>query len=368
MPDSRELILVVDDEPSNRSLLRAHLAPSWDLVEATDGVEALAAFDRRRPDLVLLDLMMPRMNGLETCREIKKRAGQRFLPVILLTALNDQTDRNAGFEAGADDFVTKPFDRRELSLRVRAFLRLRAQEELIRSQVAAIDALRARQTELFHLLMHDLRNPLSGAIGFLELLALPGAPPNPSYASFALDGARRVRALLEDVLTVRSLEEGELSLHKQRTAIWTVARDALHSLEGVARAANVKLEGPPRETGPTLEVDPSLVRRALENMAANAIRYSPPGGIVAVEIHASATTAHIEVLDRGPGVPDDMKAAIFQKFATVEKARGLPTRGYGLGLHLVELVARAHEGAVAVRDREGGGSVFALQLPLEATE
>src|SRR5205085_2697701 len=106
-----------------------------------------------------------------------------------------------------------------------AFLRLRAQEELIRRQVADIDSLRGRQADLFHLLMHDLRNPLSGVIGFLELLSLPGAPQNPAYSQNALDGARRVRALLEDVLTVRSLEEGELSLHKQPTLLSAVVHE-----------------------------------------------------------------------------------------------------------------------------------------------
>jgi len=361
----RGLILVVDDEPSNRSLLRAHLASEYDLVEAEDGVQALEAFERRRPDLVLLDLMMPRLDGLATCRVLKERTAPQFLPVILLTALNEASDRHAAFEAGADDFVSKPFDRRELTLRVRAFLRLKTQEETIRSQVAAIDALRARQADLFHLLLHDLRNPLAGAIGFLELLCLPGAAPNPTFAQNALDGARRVRALLEDVLTVRSLEEGELSLHKQRVVLAAVVHEAEASMRGFARLGGVTLVVPPEGSGPTLEVDPTLIRRALENVLANAIRYSPPGARVEVEIHASATTVHLEVLDRGPGVPDAMKRTIFDKFKSVEGAKGLPTRGFGLGLHLVELVLNAHEGAVLVRDRPGGGSVFDLQLPLE---
>src|SRR5918911_5488493 len=133
MPDSRPAALVVDDEPINRALLKGSLSALCEVVEAGSGPDAIDVLARRPVDLVLLDVMMPRMNGYDVCRRIKDET-REYLPVILVTALGEQDDRNRGLEAGADDFLTKPVDRRELVLRVRAFLRIRRQEKQIRQQ------------------------------------------------------------------------------------------------------------------------------------------------------------------------------------------------------------------------------------------
>ena len=133
--DRRSTILVVDDEELNRSLLRALLSASFDVLEASSGVAALEILGRAPVDLVLLDVMMPELDGFATCKLIKAQPRDSLLPVILVTALGEQEDRNRGLESGADDFLRKPVDRRELLLRVRSFLRLRGQEQIIRGQV-----------------------------------------------------------------------------------------------------------------------------------------------------------------------------------------------------------------------------------------
>ena len=130
----RPKVLIVDDDPLNRSLLRRVLGTSYALTEAETGPRALALVASEDPDVVLLDVMMPGMSGYEVCRRIKSRPDESLLPVILLTALDDQDDRNEGLAAGADDFLSKPFDRRELLLRTKAFVHLRRNEMLVRDQ------------------------------------------------------------------------------------------------------------------------------------------------------------------------------------------------------------------------------------------
>ena len=163
-------ILIVDDEEQNRSLLRAMLGSQHRLLEAANGPAALEILGAERIDLVLLDVMMPGMTGYEVCKRIKERPGEPFLPVLLVTALSEQEQKNLGLQAGADDFLAKPVDRRELLLRVRAFLRLRSQDALIRLQLKQLAELQHTKDEMLSLMVHDLRSPLAGIIAHLNLV------------------------------------------------------------------------------------------------------------------------------------------------------------------------------------------------------
>src|SRR5579872_3344731 len=231
-----QVILVVDDEPTNRKLMRATLEDSYTVVEAENARAALALFDhaseRGPADLVILDVMMPGLNGFDACRGIKARARDAFLPVVLLTALDRQEDRNQGLAAGADEFLTKPIDRRELALRVKTLLQVReqlaaltAKEEVIRRQLDELQHLQLLKDDLFSLVVHDLRNPLSGVVGFLEILQLQLADPalararqSAEHASIA---ALKLRDMLDEVLEIRRLEEAGLPIRREPTEIRT---------------------------------------------------------------------------------------------------------------------------------------------------
>ncbi len=383
-PASRHVVLVVDDERSNRALVRGALASLCEVVEAEGGRRALEVLAERPVDLVLLDVMMPEMNGFDTCRAIKERFRERFLPVLLTTALTDQEDRNRGLAAGADDFLGKPIDRRELILRITAFLRLKEQEEkirldatelreqeaLIRSQLEQLHQLQSLKDDLFSLIVHDLRNPLAGILGFLELLQLQLADPAlvraRSNAAQAFEAARRLRDLLEEVLVVQRLEDSKVPLAPSVVDVRGVLDAAAATLEGAARSREIGISVN-ATAGVSHWLDPTLVRRAVENLIANAIKFSPPRGSIEIVGAVAAGVLRIEVRDRGPGVSDAAKMRLFKKFAAVEeREHGGPRRGFGLGLHLVKLVATAHGGDTFIRDNEGGGSVFGLTLAAPA--
>jgi two-component system, sensor histidine kinase and response regulator len=359
----RSTVLVVDDEQRNRILTRAILR-DHDVLEASGAEEAYGLLEREHVDLVLLDVMMPSIDGFTACREIKRRHAEPFLPVILLTALGDQDHRNEGFEAGADDFLSKPVDRRELQLRVRAFLRLRHQDDLIRRQLEELRRLDRLKDDLAALIVHDLRNPLSGLDGFLQVMRNVAPGTDREMIDWALLAARNLRDTVEDMLKVRAMEESALHLAIHRKSLRKIAQQAADSLRGDAevRGLAIAVHGDDVE----YPVDETLMRRAVENLIANALRYTRSGSNVEVSLAAQEKEIVIDVDDRGPGISDELKTELFKKYGSVETRTGQARRGNGLGLYLVRLTAEAHGGHVAALDREGGGTTFRISLPRSA--
>jgi two-component system sensor histidine kinase/response regulator len=354
-------VLVVDDEPLNRALMRAALGATFRVVEAENGAAALEAIGCESIDLVLLDIMMPRMDGYEVCRRIKEGATEGFLPVLLVSALGEQADRNRGLEAGADDFVSKPFDRRELLLRTRAFLRLREQDRLIRKQLQDLARLQTAKDDLVSLLVHDLRSPLSGVIAYLQLLQDEVTGRAASDVKMALQSADAALGRLEEALQVRLLEEGSLLVRREPVTLPSMVSETVVPMEAMARRKGVLLARSV-EGDTVARLDGKLVRRSMENLLTNALKYTPKGGDVSLAVRADESEVAIDVADRGPGIPDDLKGSLFEKFGSVEVKRGGARKGFGLGLYLVKLVAQGHGGAVSVVDRPGGGSIFRMRL------
>jgi signal transduction histidine kinase len=312
-------------------------------------------------DLVLLDLMLPRMSGLEVCLIIKERSK---VPVLILTALDDASSRRQGLEAGADDFLCKPIQRRELELRVSLFIRLARQEKVIRQQLEALTQLTALKDDLTSMMVHDLRNPLTGVLVSFQLLgALPLTDDDRSLLALGHGAAQQLMDAIEDLLKVRMLEEGRLPLSRTPERIDQLLAQAIRTTTPAALERKVIISLAVADT-PELCVDRKLLLRAVENLLANAVRHTL--GSVDVAVSRAGPQVCITIADCGPGVPGALKANLFEKFGSRELERAGARRGHGLGLYLVKLVTSAHGGSVEVSDREGGGAVFRLLLPLAA--
>ena len=360
--DKRACILVVDDEPRNRALLRGFLSSQWDVIEANDGVAGIEALKRNQVDLVLLDVMMPGQDGFTTCRLMKAEPRDPFLPVILVTALGEQEDKNRGLEAGADDFLHKPVDRRELLLRVKGLLRLREQERVIRAQVEELRRLQSLKDDMVSLLVHDLRNPLAGVLSSLELaVETPKDEQQAGDLRRAMHSAESLRGALDEMLQVRLMEENAVVAHRSPTDLATAICSAFSTLEPVAKRRRIDLRWDV-DGEAVAPVDAKLIQRAVENLISNALKYTPGGTDVTVSARNYSGFVELEVSDRGPGVPDQLKASMFERFGSVEAHQGKQRRGIGLGLYLVKLVAEAHDGDVSVHDRQGGGALFRMRL------
>jgi two-component system sensor histidine kinase/response regulator len=357
----RGTVLVVDDEELNRKLLRQWLEPTYDVIEAASGPAALAALEQHAVDTVLLDVLMPEMDGFETCRVIRERYPSTALPIVMLTALRDQDSRNRGLATGADDFLSKPVDRRELELRVRGTVRQSLQQRQIDKQIHDLAALRELQNDLFTLILHDMRNPLGAMMGLLDLTS----PEHPEELPELLTNLRlcagSLNELIEEVLIVRQLEVRRLPIQRVRESVADCARRAMESTTEAAVAANAEVHLQ-AEGDVLLNVDSKLVRRAIATLLHNAIDNSPRDGRVDVRVTARDHDVLVEVSDRGASVPDRLKGMIFSKFNAGEVSRSANRRGLGMGLHLVHLVAEAHNGEANVVDRQDGGSTFRLLL------
>jgi|APLak6261675434_1056106.scaffolds.fasta_scaffold00216_6 signal transduction histidine kinase len=357
--DQKPLVLVVDDDDMIRRIVRVSLAQRFSVLEAADAFEALELVAQHDVEVVVIDVMMPGMTGIQAVPLLKAKA-RGPLPVLLLTALDDQENRNLGLEGGADDYLTKPVDRRELALRVQNFVRLGRQERLIRQQLEALSQLQALKDDLTALLVHDLRNPLTAVKSAFQLLEPNVVAEDREIFSLGKHALARVMDGVSDLLKVRMLEEGKLQLEREDTDLEALATEVVHTLR--AAALDGKIDVQVHAQGPTrLPVDAKLVRRALENLLINAFRHTRER--VDVELVGDDAGVQLAVSDRGPGVPDFLKGELFDMFGSLALQKAGGRRGHGLGLYLVKLVAKAHGGEVAVKDREGGGASFVLRFP-----
>jgi signal transduction histidine kinase len=240
---------------------------------------------------------------------------------------------------------------------------LRKQEQQIRQQVKEMCELSALKDDLVSVIVHDLRNPLTSLLGNLNLFQLKLDDPNLSKSVQAMvSAADRLRETVDDLLEVRLLEERQIQLQLESLVVAQVVQDAVATVEGCGKANGVRIEFV-NASSSSVQLDRRLVRRSVENLVVNALKYSPKDGVVDVGIRDVTEGVEIDVCDRGPGVPDELKDHIFEKFGSVESSRGHARRGFGLGLYMVRLVADLHGGRVAVHDRAQGGTRFTVTLP-----
>ncbi|HUX33798.1 MAG TPA: hybrid sensor histidine kinase/response regulator [Gemmatimonadaceae bacterium] len=355
-------VLVVDDHAGNRLLLRELLdAQGHTVAEAADGASALLAVADRLPDVILLDVQMPGMDGFEVCRRLKASAGTAAVPVLLVTALSAREDRIEGIRAGANDLVTKPIDSADLMLRVRNAIQARQLHARVEAQYRDLTQMERLRDNLVHMLAHDLRSPLAGVHAILEMVQMDAGTLPAESAAFlddALRLTRRVADMIGDMLDVSRLEAGRMPLKLRALDLAALAADAVRG----TYAGSVHVEWRPPTVPVDVMGDPKLLGRVITNLLDNAIKFTGKGGTVRVAVAREARGAVVTVTDQGPGVPAEARDEIFDKFAQAAGA-DQSRRSSGLGLTFCKLVIDAHGGAIGVDDAPGGGSTFWLVLP-----
>ena len=356
-------ILIVDDEPINIELLHAYLdGCGHQLFNATSGEAALEMAPEVKPDLVLLDVMLPGISGFETAEKLKAERRDQYLPVILVTALNDHGSRIAGLRAGADEFLTKPVDRHELLIRIGNLLRLRGKEAaLVQRNVELVELERFRD-EMAALIVHDLKNPLT-----VMLANVTFATEDPGLSSDTMDALRdtksagqRALRLLANLLDVTKMESGRLQPRRSRTPVSALVDPILRQRAHVAEARNIAVT---RFIAADAEVnaDFELMSRVVENVVDNALRYVPSGGHIAVRATVVPNAMQLRVGNSGPPIPLAARARIFEKFGQAGEAVG--RMNLGLGLYFCRLAAEAHGGRMWVEETGDLPTVFALEVP-----
>lgn len=365
---SRE-VLIVDDEPNDRMLLRDALAPEgYRVTEAADGSEALAMVTERLPDVVLLDVNMPKgLDGLEVCRRVKADSRAAPVPVILVTANRGREQRLAGIRAGANDFLSKPIDLTDLRLRVRNAVNTKKLYDQVQEEYRRVAKLESLRDTLVHMIVHDLRSPLTGIQCDLQLVEMEGKKVLDRDLMESVTGAREsvqtLTNMITSILDVSRLESGSLPLTLRACDLGGVVQDAL-ALVG-SGAHRVRVEADDNGSPVTTNCDAAIVRRVVVNLVANALGYSPSHEPVTVTVSRRNGHARVTVCDHGPGIQKEFQEKIFDKFAQGEAQQHGHKASSGLGLAFCKLAVEAHGGTIGVESEEGAGATFWFELPTQ---
>ena len=369
-------VLVVDDEPLNCLLLEAMLAPEgYEVVTVADGESALARVASEPVDLVLLDLSMPGIDGVETCRRIRETPGGELIPVVIVTAHGDREARIRAKAAGADDFLGKPIDEAELLVRVQNLLRVKAMHDLrARRQEALTQELAERSEQLLRAERLATLGTLASAVGH-ELNNLDAAMALSLHA--VEEAAARGEAPgAEDVATLRRVARGVrshagqlLSLGRpgpERVEVFDLAElvaEITGTLASIGRTRGIDVRAELPTEGVAIVAARTRVEQVLLNLLLNAadalgeVRDRPR--CIRITARLVDERACCTVEDDGPGIPDDLAARVFDPWFTTKPVG----KGTGLGLLVVRHIVEGYGGAVTVGARDGGGAVFRFDLP-----
>lgn len=346
-----EKILVVDDDPVNVSILQESLGSKYDLKTAMSGEEALEVASKFKPNIILLDIMMPGIDGYETCRRIKSDPQLCFTKILMVSAKAMIHEKLDGYNCGADDYITKPFDDDELSSKIKVFQRLKFIEELDRLK-----------SSLLSLISHEIRTPLNSIIGFTTLLnrnpSLKGKEKE--YLQKVIEGGDKILEFSEKALLLCDLKEG-MELKLKSTFMAMFIKKTIMKLQNNASQASVRIVLDNR-LNEDVYVDQFLMDIALIFVLKNAIKFSPSGGTITVSIKLCESGFTISIEDQGEGVDESNIQNIFSEFSIGDVSHH--NEGQGLSLAIAQNISKLHGGELFVRNSAQGGAVFSFQLPL----
>jgi two-component system sensor histidine kinase/response regulator len=363
MKEIRRKVVIVDDDTVARETISVLLSTlECEVVAEADPIAFLGKAAALAPDVVVLDVMMPGMDGFEVCRNLRADAKLRHVPVVMLTSAADKNTLVRALEAGAVDFIAKPVSGVELRARVRAMLRLKEQHD-------EIERLLELREDLTRMLVHDMRSPLTSLS--LNLSTLQSEIRDDSVADLFDDmraALTRLETMVDEVLLTARLEAGKISLQRDELDFVAIAQRVVHPHRTSADSRSVELEVEAR--GRIVGYgDAQLLLRAVDNLVGNALKFVQHGGRVRVLVEATTLVpegepgARFVVVDDGPGIPEDFRTSLFQKFSVLDqRKRGV--KQTGLGLAFCRMVAEAHGGRIVFEPNFPRGSRFVLELPL----
>jgi len=355
---ARTVILVVDDEPKNIQVVGSLLLrEGYEVIAARGGEEGIAKALETQPDLILLDVMMPGISGVEVAFRLKDHPEWNHAPIVFLSAATDKTFVIEGLGAGAVDYVTKPFNGPELLRRIELHVRL------YRTQRKLEEAM-AEKNRLVEVLAHDLKNPLGTVRFSARLLKEREAGSRTSeLVDIIDDAAERALGIVEALLDERGLEYAREKMQIEWLSLDEVVVAVIDAFSERAADKEIAIEWSSPAKPVFVRVDRDALFRVLENLLSNALKFSPAGARVTLEVDREDGLGVFRIEDEGPGIPASEIGGLFQRYARLSPK---PTGGEsstGLGLSIVKELTEAMDGTVEYRPASSGGAEFRLMLP-----
>lgn len=366
-------VLVVDDIPANVLLLKMMLEQSgFGVLTAQGAEEAFSRLEEEQVDLILMDVLMPGVDGFELAKQLKEHSDYQEIPIIFLTALNTSTDVIKGFQLGGDDFISKPFNKEELLVRIRYQLNMLEAKRTIKRQTAELEKTIAGRDSLYSVIAHDLRVPMSSMKMILNALAIKAKEQHGNEAELVdmLHSANEISehlfVLLDNLLKWTSSQLGRLKAVPQSINLPELVEGIVEVSSIIAATKDIQLNFYPSSmTGMEVFVDIDMIKTSIRNLISNAIKFSYRGKEVDVVVKLKDGKAILEVIDHGCGISQENQAKLMNLSSHYTTFGTENESGSGLGLLLVSEFLKLNNGRVFFTSKEGEGSTFGFALPVQ---
>jgi signal transduction histidine kinase/HPt (histidine-containing phosphotransfer) domain-containing protein len=382
-------VLVIDDEPSMRELLQDVLQDEFHTLTAADAAQALRVAEQERPDLILLDVDLPDVNGYTLLPLLQKNEATRSTPVIFVTGSSDIASETRGLNLGAVDYVVKPINPAILMARIRSQIKIKRAESEARRRIQRehylelvaeyerselLEETRQMQLKLkddfLSHVSHELRAPSMSIHSFISLVAdgLAGEVTNRQieYLAIATRNVEHLQAMIEDLLEATRLGSGKLSIETSTIFITEAVEYAIHTVSPAAKRKSIKLSAHCPSGLPPCQADPTRLRQTLTILLDNAVKFTPASGSVTITARIfdqDPSALLIEVADTGCGISPDKVGSVFDRLYQCAEP-GQQSRGLGLGLHIAQELVERQGGRIWVDSVVGSGSTFCFTLPV----
>lgn len=364
-----DTILIVDDIPENVLVLRQFLRDTgFEVLVSYDGVDAIETATYAHPDLILLDIMMPNMDGFETCQKFKENDHLKDIAIIFMTALSDTEDKLKGFELGAVDYITKPFQQEEVLARINMHLTLRRLQRQLQKQNAELIQLNQEKNELLGIAAHDLKNPLAAIQSLSEFMqeSFDNLPKEKMLKSLGIvrTSAKQMFDLVRNLLDVYVIESGKVKVTLTAIKVTPIIQSLAEEYESRAEAKAITLHFNGLDNKLVAHTDASIFHQILDNLISNAVKYSPQGKHIWVKLSQDEKYVCCEIRDEGPGLSEQDKQKLFGKFARLTPRPTGQEHSTGLGLFIVKKLIEAVKGRVWCETTLGEGATFIVEFPV----
>lgn len=353
-------ILIVDDIPDNLRVLGGILkVEGYKIRPVLNGELALQVAEKEKPDLILLDIMMPGMDGYEVCRRLKENSGLKDIPVIFISALSDTNDLLKAFESGGVDYITKPFQAAEVSIRVATHLKICRQNAELRE-------LNVTKDKFFSIIAHDLRGPIGNMLSISEMISKKGQVDEDTLYMFLemqKELSQETFQLLENLLVWARSNTNRIEYQPVLLDVNVLIKESIEGANIQAMNKNIILSD---TTHARFDVfaDVNMIRLILRNLISNAIKFTPQGGQVSISANSgSDQSTIISVKDTGIGIPAEMLKKMFRIDSSNKRSGTAGESSSGLGLLLCKEFVEKHRGSISAESEEGKGSEFSFSIP-----